>query len=280
MNSVSKKVLFINLDKSTSEVKTFPDLHKYIGGVALGLKLYELYQNEDPLIFSIGPLNGFFPFISKTSVVFETDGLIEDVYFGGYLSSRLRFSDLDSLIIFGRASQPVILDLQNESVSFREDDAPHNSLGLPGKRSFLGIVKKQPLLDDYFLSPESGLGQKFEKKRLAGLSVTGTAVYTPKDMDKYTTVYKQLLARTKEVGAEHGFFPSCSGCPMGCAKSNLGEVGGNVLSHSLVACGFAENIYTDVGTVFSCLNILGYDYTHEDIENLPILVQNVLKNLG
>ena len=67
MNLLSKKVLFIDLDRQSSEVKTFPDLNKYIGGVALGLRLHENYKERDPLIFSVGPLNGFFPFVSKTA---------------------------------------------------------------------------------------------------------------------------------------------------------------------------------------------------------------------
>ena len=60
----------------------------------------------------------------------------------------------------------------------------------------------------------------------------------------------------------------------------MGEVGGNVLVHSLCACSYSTKIYSDVGTVFSCLNILGYDYTHEDIENLPKMVDKVLKELN
>ena len=279
MNLTSKKVLFIDLGEKTSEVKTFPGLYKYLGGLALGLRLYELYQEQDPIIFSVGPLNGFFPYASKTSAVFNAEGVIEDVCFGGYLSTRIKFADLDAVVISGKADKPTIADIQNESVSFISDDAAPKSLGLPGKRSYLGVNDKQIIVDDYFTVSENILAQKFGKKKLLGISVTGTCTYTVRDQDKYEALYRQLLARAKELKVEQGFFPSCAGCPMGCTKSNLAEVGGNVLVHSLVACGFAESIYTDVGTVFSCLNILGYDYTHEDIENLPVLVQNTLKNL-
>lgn len=280
MSSLNKKVLFIDLEKNFSEVKTFPDFYKYIGGVGLGLKLYETYQDEDPIIFSVGPLNGFFPFVSKTSVVFNQEGVIEDLYLGGYLSTRIRFADLDSVVIMGVSSEEVVLDLHNNEVSFKGADIAPRSLGLPGKRSFLNFVDNKLILDDYFSPPENFLEKKFIKKRLSGLSITGTNTFAPKDKSKYEELYKQLLDKTSMLAVEKGFFPSCSGCPMGCAKSNIGEMGGNVLSHSLVACAFADNVYTDVGTVFSCLNILGYDYTHEDIENLPVLVQNVLKKLN
>ncbi len=101
-----------------------------------------------------------------------------------------------------------------------------------------------------------------------------------KDWDKYKTLYAQILERANLVTVDSGFFPSCSGCPKGCSKSKDGELGGNVLLHSLVACGFAENIYSDISTIFSCLNTLGYEYTHEDIENLPLHIQEVLNNLS
>lgn len=280
MDLSSKKVLFINLDEKTSEVKTFPDLHKYIGGVALGLRLYELHKDQDPVIFSVGPLNGMFPYVSKTSVVFNLEGVMEDIYFGGYLSTRIKFADIDSIVIYGKSSKPSIVDLNNDSVSFEPGDADTGCLGLPGKRSCLSFQDKTLVLDDYFTVPNNLLEQKFYKKRLMGLTITGTCTFTPKNLTKYEDLYKELMGRTLDLKVEKGFFPSCSGCPMGCAKSNVGEIGGNVLAHSLVACEFAEDIYTDVGTVFSCLNILGYDYTHEDIENLPVLVQNTLKNLS
>jgi len=285
MGSSSKKVLFINLTKKTSELKTFPDLYKYFGGVALGLRLFEIYQDEDPIIFSVGPLNGFFPFVSKTSVVFKLNDVIEDIYLGGYLSTRIKFSDLDAIILHGKSSKEVIIDIYNDSATFKEIDSVETntspeSLGLPGKNSILLLKDEKLLLDNYFTGHEDFLDKKFAKKGVVGLAITGTKVFTPKKLDKYEEVYLDILGKTKDLTVDKGFFPSCSGCPMGCEKSKIGELGGNVLAHSLVACGFAEKIYTDVGTVFSCLNVLGYDYTHEDIENLPSLVQNTLRELG
>jgi hypothetical protein len=53
-----------------------------------------------------------------------------------------------------------------------------------------------------------------------------------------------------------------------------------VLIHSLVACHYADKIYSDIGVVFSCLNVLGYDYTHEDLENLPKLIEDTIKNIS
>lgn len=280
MGSSSKKVLFVDLIKQVSEVKTFPDLFKYFGGVALGLKLYELYQDSDPIIFSVGPLNGFFPFVSKTSVVFKQDEVIEDAYLGGYLSTRIKFCDLDAIVIYGKTSQEIDLDIQNESVSFKTEPDSFKNPGLPGKNSVLKFNEGTILLDGYFTGHENLIAKKFGSKKLIGMSVTGTQIFTPKNLEKYEETYLGILGKANQMTVEKGFFPSCSGCPMGCEKSKTGELGGNVIAHSLVACEFAEKIYTDVGTVFSCLNVLGYDYTHEDIENLPVLVQKTLKGLS
>lgn len=279
MNLSSKKVLFIDLKEKSSEVKTFPDLYKYVGGVSLGLRLYEIYNEKDPLIFSVGPLNGFFPYVSKTAVVCNLEGVIEDLYLGGYLSTRIRFSGLDAVVIINNSPEMTVLEIKNEAVIFKNSNTDPKKLGLPGKRSFFRFIDNKLMLDDYFTSHENLMQKIFVKKNLSGLSITSSGTFSPKDPEKYEELYQQILSKTGLLSVEKGFFPSCSGCPMGCAKSNVGELGGNVLAHSLVACSFANNIYTDVGTVFSCLNILGYDYTHEDIENLPILVQNVLKNI-
>jgi aldehyde:ferredoxin oxidoreductase len=90
MDPKVKKVLIVNLENKTSEVKSFIDLNIYIGGVGLGLKLAEMYKDHNPVIFSIGPLNGFFPFASKTALILNDKGAFEDLYIGGNLSLRIR----------------------------------------------------------------------------------------------------------------------------------------------------------------------------------------------
>lgn len=280
MDLSSKRVLFIDLEKKIGEIKTFPDLIRYFGGVSMGFRLFELYKDLDPIIFSVGPLNGFFPYASKTSVVLNSDGVIEDIYLGGYLSTRLRFADLDALVLINRAESEINLELDNERVNFRDKETDLNSLGLPGRRSILELKNKRLILDEYFTEGENILAQKIAKKRVNGLVVSGTKSFRMRNPDKYVEIYKSLLQKTQQLTVEQGFFPSCSGCPMGCEKSVRGEMGGNVLVHSLVGCQFAEKIYSDAGIVFSCLNVLGYDYTHEDIENLPSLVQNTLRSIS
>lgn len=279
METILKKILIIDLKARTSEVKSFADLRNYIGGFGLGIKLLETFADTDPIIFSVGPLTGFFPFAAKTSVVLFNDGVVEDLYFGGNLASRIKFTGVDAIVIANQAYEPQVLEIFNTKVDFRSEDTDVFSLGLPGKRSSITADKEKVLLGEYFITPEDFLAKKFLEKNIRGISLTGTENYKVKNFSGYQALYKNILGRLPELRVEKGIYPSCSGCPMGCGKSKFGEIGGNVLIHSLVACHFADKIYSDIGMVFSCLNILGYDYTHEDIERLPHSIEETLKRL-
>jgi aldehyde:ferredoxin oxidoreductase len=281
----SKKVLIIDLKENSTEVRAFPDLYKYIGGMALGLKLYSLYQDEDPVVLSVGPLNGFYPFASKTSIVLQTGGVAEDLYIGGSLSYRIKFCGVDSIVIKRGALEPTFLDINDTNVDFMVKNADLNLLGLPGKRSIFAFsdmsqILSKLTLDGCFVTPENYLENKFLAKNLLGLVISGHTNFDIYNKPKYEEIYKKLLDSTDKLEVTKELYPSCSGCPMGCSKSRVGELGGNILVHSLCACTYAQQIYSDVGTVFSCLHTLGYDYSHEDIENLPNLVNAVLKEIS
>jgi aldehyde:ferredoxin oxidoreductase len=281
MDLLAKKVLYIDAGKKTYEVKSETELVNYLGGVGAGLKLLCENYELDPVIFSVGPLNGFFPFCSKTSIVLDDSGVAEDFYIGGSLSSRIRFAGIDSIVLYGTAKEPTTVEISDDAVYFKDPETELGSLGLPGKRSILFLDQKAKLfkVDKYFSPPEKILETKLLAKNINNLVVTGTKTYEPKDFERYEEVYMRVLAQKEFMLAEKSGYPSCIGCPMGCEKSKIGEIGGNVLTHCLVACTYAENIFSDIGVVFSCLNSLGYQYTHEDLENVPLLVQSVLDEL-
>lgn len=280
METSIKKALIVDLATQNSEVKSFSDLNKYVGGIGTGLKLFEMYKESNPVVFSIGPLNGFFPFASKTSAIVSDEGVIEDLYVGGNLSLRIKFTGVDSIVLCNDSAENIILDITNTSVLFKPENTDVNSLGLPGKRSRINSSGKDLLVQDYFSAPENFLENALHHKKVLGMCVTGTETYKPQNFSSYEKLYYEILSRKNELRVEPGIYPSCSNCPMGCGKSKVGEIGGNVLVHSLVACHFADKIYSDIGVVFSCLNVLGYDYTHEDLENLPKLIEDTIKKVS
>jgi aldehyde:ferredoxin oxidoreductase len=276
----SKKILTIDLDRHTYEVRNHTDLHKYIGGIGLGLKLYQIHEERDPLIFAVGPLNGFFPFASKTAIILNDSGTVEDLYIGGSLSLRIRFTDIDAIVLLGKSKEQTILNISNTALEFKKADEDIYTFGLPGKRSVINFTEPKVFLDHEFTTHEYMLEEKLKQKNLSGMVVTGTETAVPIEFDKYKELYASILKRTNEITVEESNKPSCSNCPMGCEKSRYGEIGGNVFVHSLVACQYAERIYSDINTTFACLNSIGYTYTHEDLENLPNLVEETLKLIG
>lgn len=274
-----KKIIKVNLASGTCDVETSKEYNKYLGGVGLGLALLRDHIAYDPIIFSTGPLNGFFPYAAKTSIVLYSGGVVEDLYLGGTLSNRLKFADIDSLIIEAVAPDPVIINIHDDHITLVPYQTDIDSLGLPGKRTILKPIGTEFVADEYFFSPENYLSKKLLSKNVAGLVVTGTQILSVPDFDKYASLYTKILGMQDKLLIEKGVNPSCSNCPMGCSKSRVGELGGNVLTHSLVACAFAESIYTNINLVFSCLNSLGYDYTHENLETLPKSISEVLADL-
>uniref|UniRef100_A0A7C4XV46 Aldehyde ferredoxin oxidoreductase N-terminal domain-containing protein n=1 Tax=candidate division WWE3 bacterium TaxID=2053526 RepID=A0A7C4XV46_UNCKA len=286
MNLGTKKVLYIDLSDKAFGIKLHNDLSKYIGGVGLGAKLLSLSENaevgvasSEPVIFSIGPLNGYYPYASKTSVLFRYKDRVMDQYLGGNLSTRIKFAGIDSIVISGRSKVPVAFEFIDDQVRFYTGEFDINSMGLPGKRAQVVSEEGNYSVGNYFASSGDGLNAILASKNLAGFVVTGTQNRPLPKSPKYQEIFNSLLARISQITVEKDGHPSCAGCPVGCSESKFGEIGGNVLVHSLVACAFAENIYGDPNTVFSCLDALGSGYTHEDIENFPKLVYDLLEEL-
>lgn len=275
LNTNSKTVLLVDLRAATSEIKSFTELNPYIGGVGLGIKLFSMFKQEDPLIFCIGPLNGFFPYASKTAVILEHQNEIVDLYIGGALSLKMRFAGLDAVVFLNRSPNEVVINILDEDVRFHDPNVEIGSLGLPGKRSVL----HNSILDKYFRTPDNILFDKLNNKKLNTIVITGTKVYDISEPAKYDALYKNLLMRVAEINTTPSDKPSCSNCPMGCEESKDGEVGGNILLHTMVGCQFAEPIYADIGIAFSCLNLLGYSYTHESLEKLPKLIEKTLNEI-
>lgn len=278
MNWLNRKILYIDLDDQTYEFKNDSNLGKFIGGLGLSAKIMSDVGDKDSIIFSVGPLSGAFPFASKTSVFFYNSEYV-DAYLGGTLSSRMKFAGIDSLVLFGKSRQKVVIEISDEGVSFKSAESDLGALGLPGKRSVLNVMPDKIVHDDYFEPTGNELHAALTSKNIKSIVVTGFKTFNVQNTERYNQVYKQILSQTEKITAEKKGNPSCFGCPMGCDKSKYGEIGGDVLTHSLVACDFASPIYMDNSVVFSCLNILGYGYTHEDIENFPRLVYHVLEDL-
>ena len=79
--------------------------------IKLGFADREWEDPEQPLIFAIGPLTGYFPLMSKVVCAFKSpyhDQYAES-HGGGRAALSMRFADLDALVITGKAKRPSCL---------------------------------------------------------------------------------------------------------------------------------------------------------------------------
>ncbi len=113
LNSLSSRVLHVDLTSGKSTVFDLEGREEHLGGSGLAAALYEKFGKvdaphddpEQPIIFAVGPLTGAFPLMSKTVCGFRSPytGQWAESHAGGRLALSLRFSGYDALMITGRA---------------------------------------------------------------------------------------------------------------------------------------------------------------------------------
>ena len=125
------RILRINLTDMSIKKEPLPrDLaENYIGGRGFGSKLlYDALKNpagvdplgpENVLIFSAGPLNGTMsPSSGRYTVTTKSPltGLFGDANSGGAFGAEIKFAGYDVIIIEGRASELVYIDIHDDEV--------------------------------------------------------------------------------------------------------------------------------------------------------------------
>lgn len=283
MANFSRQVLVVDLSSRETSYGSFADLGHLLGGLGIGLELLREFREESPTVFSIGPLNGFFPFASKVSCLSLFPGKVCESYLSGRTSLMMRFAGLDALVIKGTSSIPLYISVYPGGVvDFLEADDGKEAFyrsGVVGRRSFVNFSGNESLANGQFsLDPE--VGRKLFLSNLSGLSISGdTALPIPKEKE-FKELYREIIGRGGELDVPYDGKTSCGGCPAGCDFSALSEAKHElVLSHCLVTCGFAGRIYESIPLIFSCLNALGLPYKHEDLEALPDRIKYVRQHI-
>lgn len=268
--SRNRTILYLDLKKRTSQVKVHADTYEYIGGLGLSLKLLSLLREENPVIFSIGPFNNSFPFASKVcSIFYDTDGNLVESYAGGWFGLVLSLTSFEAVVITGRSISPVFINISSGKIEFVESRGGEFSpIGLSNRSSSINFDDEGASIDHYFrLDPR--LGQRLRGQNVGCLTVSADRSLKIEKMDEYGKLYREILTRGRELSVPYDNFFSCAGCPAGCSLSAQPEYNPSLtLSYCLVACGFAEHIFNNVPTVFACFQSLGFDYTHEVLEEV------------
>ncbi|MDJ0804837.1 MAG: aldehyde ferredoxin oxidoreductase N-terminal domain-containing protein, partial [Desulfobacterales bacterium] len=113
------RVLLYDLTRGKGKIVTLDGRDDWVGGSGLAALLFDRYGDtgrpwndpEQPLIFTIGPLTGYFPLMSKTVCAFKSpyhDQYAES-HAGGRSALAMRFANLDAIVITGQSPNPVCL---------------------------------------------------------------------------------------------------------------------------------------------------------------------------
>lgn len=124
------RVLIVDLATGRGSIASLEGRNSVAGGSGLAAMLFDKYGLYDrpwddpnqPLIFAIGPLTGYFPLMSKTVCAFKSpyhDQYAES-HGGGRSAFSLRFADLDALVIRGKAPTPSCLSVGSRHLDLKD----------------------------------------------------------------------------------------------------------------------------------------------------------------
>ncbi|MGQ9921351.1 MAG: aldehyde ferredoxin oxidoreductase N-terminal domain-containing protein [Desulfobacca sp.] len=124
------RVLLVDLATGRGQVETLEGRDLLVGGSGLAALLFQKYGNltapwddpQQPLIFAIGPLTGYFPLMSKTVLGFKSPyhNQYAESHAGGRSALALRFADYDALVLTGQAPRPSVLDIGSRHLQVYE----------------------------------------------------------------------------------------------------------------------------------------------------------------
>lgn len=223
------RVLLVDLHTGRGNVVTLEGKEAVAGGSGLAALLFNKYGHPDrpwsdpdqPLIFAIGPLTGYFPLMSKTICAFKSpyhDQYAES-HGGGRSALALRFADLDALVIVGKAAKPSLINvgsrhLEVKDVSYMwgkdvfETGKMLRSLSKgSGHRSILRIGPAGENLsamaainvDTYRHFGRLGGGTVMGSKNLKAIVINGDASFLLPESKDYGTLFHEVYTKLTDT---------------------------------------------------------------------------------
>jgi aldehyde:ferredoxin oxidoreductase len=240
------RILTINLSSRQSTIVEVQGRNEVAGGSGLAALMFNKYGQmdkpwddpEQPLIFTIGPLTGYFPLMSKTVCAFKSPyhNQYAESHAGGRSALALRFADLDAVVITGKAAKPVCISLGSRHIQIKD---VHYLWGMDvfatgkylrhmfsgsGHRSILRIgpagERGSPMAginaDTYRHFGRLGGGAVMGIKNIKGIAIQGDAAFLLPDNKDYPKlfeeVYKQLtdtdmMSKYHDIGTPINVIP-------------------------------------------------------------------------
>ena len=124
------RILVVDVESGSSQSVSLAGRDDYVGGSGLAALLFSKYGNMSadwsdpcqPLIFTVGPLTGLFPLMSKMVCSFRSSYHNEytESHAGGRAALALRFCGYDGLVILGKAKRLCCLGVSSKKVQVKD----------------------------------------------------------------------------------------------------------------------------------------------------------------
>ncbi len=246
------RVMVVNLTTGKTSILERPGRVDYLGGTGLAAHLFNEFglmdqdwdHPDQPIIFTIGPLTGYFPLMSKTCCAFRSPYHNEytESYAGGKSALSLRFANLDALVITGKAKRLTALCVGSRRVEthdveyMRGFDAIHTGRILrkifpgSGRRSILRIGPAGENLSAYACINvdtfrhfgRMGGGTAMGVKNLKAICILGDRGFELPQNKEYPKLYKHIfeqLTTTEMMTKYHSLGTAVNINPLNKLKS-------------------------------------------------------------
>jgi aldehyde:ferredoxin oxidoreductase len=216
------RILTVDLVTGKGKVLTLDGRNTVVGGSGLAALLFDTYGHldkpwddpEQPLIFTIGPLTGYFPLMSKTVCGFKSPyhDQYGESHAGGRSALSLRFADLDGLVITGKAERPSYLSIGSRHLEVkdvhymwgidlqRSGKMLRKMIGGAGHRSIFRIGPAGENLsayacitvDTYRHFGRLGGGAVMGSKNLKAIAIQGDGVFHLPEGKEYAELFEEV----------------------------------------------------------------------------------------
>ncbi|MCG6916400.1 MAG: aldehyde ferredoxin oxidoreductase [Deltaproteobacteria bacterium] len=216
------RILTVDLAAGKGKVVILDGRDTEAGGSGLAALLFDKYGHlnkpwddpEQPLIFTIGPLTGYFPLMSKTVCGFKSPyhDQYGESHAGGRSALSLRFADLDGLVITGKADSPSYVSIGSHHLEVkdvhymwgidlqRSGKMLRKMIGGAGHRSIFRIgpagenlsAYASITVDTYRHFGRLGGGAVMGSKNLKAIAIQGDGVFQLPEGKDYAELFEEV----------------------------------------------------------------------------------------
>ena len=223
------RVLVVDLVTGHGTVSTVEGRDSVAGGSGLAALLFQKFGHPDrpwsdpdqPLIFAIGPLTGYFPLMSKTVCAFKSPyhNQYAESHGGGRSALALRFANYDALVITGKAARPSCLIVGSHRLNVRDvsylwgkdvyetgkmlrgisKGAGHRSILRIGPAGEAGSAMAAINVDTYRHFGRLGGGGVMGTKNLKAITISGDGSFALPDSPDYPRLFQELYVKLTDT---------------------------------------------------------------------------------